>query len=388
LKIAIIGGGPAGLFFARRIKLLKPDWRVQVFEKNSRDATYGFGVGLLGQSLSFIERTDPELLSAIREAAYKSTAMGFVHRGEAVVVETGSEGESVAIERIRLLNILQDLAEAVGVEILFKTLIEDIDSKRSEVDLLVGADGVNSRVRERYAGKFGASIEPQRNIFAWYATERLFDPAQMIFHQSDIGLVISHAYQYRPDRSGFAIECDPETWERGGFGDMEPEAMDRAFEEIFATSLGGKPLLAGTVRVFTPAIVRNRHWHHDNVVLIGDAVRTVHPSIGSGTRVGLRDAGVLAECLSELDSNLAIALKEYQQRRQFGSDLFQRAAIQSIKWYETLEDRLHFDPVTMAFSYMLRTGRVDYARLRSIDPDFVKRYEAAPIPQRVEEAVQ
>ena len=384
MKIAVIGAGPAGLFFARRMKLARPDWTLQVFEQSARDTTYGFGVGLLGQSLSFIERTDPEMLAAIRAAAYKSSSMGFVHNGETVVVDAGSDGESVAIERIRLLNILQDLAEAVGVELFFKTRIEDIDAERKEVDLLVGADGVNSRVRCSFADEFGATVEPQRNIFAWYATERLFDPAQMIFQQSNIGLIISHAYQYRPDRSGFAIECDPETWARGGFAEMAPEAMDRAFEEIFASSLQGHPLLAGTVRVFTPAIVKNRRWHHENVALIGDAVRTVHPSIGSGTRVGLRDAGVLAECLDELVDDLEGALSAYQQRRQFGSDLFQRAAIQSIKWYETLEDRLHFDPVTMAFSYMLRTGRVDYARLRSLDPEFVKRYEATPLPEPME----
>ncbi|MEM1111564.1 MAG: FAD-dependent monooxygenase [Pseudomonadota bacterium] len=380
MHVGVIGGGPAGLLFARKIKQAYPAWRVEVFEQNARDATYGFGVGLLGQSLKFIERSDPELLAAIHEVAHSASAMGFVHRGETVVVEAGLDGESVAIERIALLNILQSLCEAVGVDLRFQSRVDDIDRLREEVDVLVAADGVNSRVRERYAYAFGASVEPQRNVFAWYATEHLFDPALMIFEQAEEGLVIAHAYQYRPDRSGMAIECDPDTWARGGFGDMTPEAMDARFAEIFAPYLGGKPLLSGTVRVFYPAIVKNAQWSHKNVVLIGDAVRTVHPSIGSGTRVGMRDADALALAFVQHGEDLDAVFSAYRSSRQFGSDLFQRAAIQSIKWYETLEDRLHFDPVTMAFSYMLRTGRVDYARLRETDPDFVRRYEAAPLP--------
>lgn len=388
MHIAIVGGGPAGLFFARKVKQAHPEWRISVFEQNAHDATYGFGVGLLGQSLKFVDRTDPELLTAIRSAANASSAMGFVHNGETVVVEAGFDGESVAIERIRLLNILQNLCKSVGVELHFETCIEDIEAKRREVDVLVGADGVNSRVRTQYASSFGATVEPQRNLFAWYATERLFDPALMIFEQADIGLVIAHAYQYLPDRSGFAIECDPETWERGGFAEMAPETMDRRFEEIFAPYLEGKSLLSGTVRIFTPAIVRNQHWSFENVVLIGDAVRTVHPSIGSGTRVGMRDASVLAESFAAHGADLSAVFASYRKNRQFSSDLFQRAAIQSIKWYETLEDRLHFDPVTMAFSYMLRTGRVDYARLRENDPQFVRRYESAPLPLFADENAQ
>ena len=383
MRIAVIGGGPAGLFFARRVKQFYPDWQVEVFEQNARDATYGFGVGLLGKSLEFVRRTDPPVLDDIVEAAFASSAMGFVHNGETVVVESGFDGESVAIERIALLNILQSRCEEVGVELHFETAVEDIETLRQAADVLVGADGVNSRTRTHYQDRFGSKVEPQRNIFAWYATEHPFTPALMIFEQSDIGLVIAHAYQYRPDRSGFAIECDPEVWERGGFGEMTPQEMDARFEEIFAPYLHGQPLLSGTARVFYPAIVKNEHWSTDNVVLIGDAAHTVHPSIGSGTRVGMRDAAVLGEGFSEHGTDLNSVFSYYRANRQFGADLFQQAAIQSIKWYESLQDRLHFDPVTMAFSYMLRTGRVDYARLRETDPEFVRRYEAAPLPKSV-----
>lgn len=380
LNIAVVGGGPAGLLFARRVKQLSPSCAVRVYEQNARDATYGFGIGLLGKSLKFIERTDSVLLDAVRRASHISSAIGFVHRGETVVVNTASDGESVAVERITLLNIMQELCEDVGVELRFDTCVDDIEGLRKEVDVLVGADGVNSRVRSNYAEHFGSSVEPQRNIFAWYATEQLFDPTLMIFEQTDIGLIIAHAYQYLPNRSGFAIECDPDTWARGGFADMTGEAMDARLSEIFAACLRGKSLLPGTVRIFNPAIVKNEHWSWENTVLIGDAVRTVHPSIGSGTRVGMRDAAVLAEMLAEYGTELERAFAAYRSARQFSSDLFQNAAIQSIKWYETLDDRLHFDPVTLAFSYMLRTGRVDYARLRETDPAFVRRYESTPLP--------
>jgi len=380
MHIAVIGGGPAGLFFARKVKQFKPDWRIQVYEQNARDATYGFGVGLLGQSLKFINSADPELLTAIRAVAQSTSAMGFVHNGETAVVNIGPDGESVAIERIRLLQILQRLCENVGVELQFDTCIEDTESIRREVDVLVGADGVNSGVRACYWREFETSVVPQRNRFAWYATERIFNPPLMIFEQTGRGLLIAHAYQYRPDRSGFAVECDPEIWERAEFAQMAPEALDATFHDIFAKHLRGKRLLSGTVRIFRPAIVKNKNWSYRNVVLIGDAVHTVHPSIGSGTRVGLRDASVLAEAFASHGADLARVFRTYRERRRSGSDLFQRAAIQSIKWYESLGARMHFDAVTMAFSYMLRTGRVDYARLRQADPDFVRRYESAPLP--------
>lgn len=383
MDIAVVGGGPAGLFFARRVKLMHPDWRVRVFEQNARDATYGFGVGFLGRSLEFIGRTDPSVLEDIAGVAHAGSAMGFVHKGETVLVNAGSGSESVTIGRITLLNLLQRRCEEVGVELRFESRVGDVESLRQSVDVLVGADGVNSTVRTRYREKFESTVEPQRNRFAWYGTEHPFDPALMIFEQTDFGLVIAHTHQYRADRSGVAIECDPETWERGGFDAMTPEEMDARFEEIFASYLGGKPLLSQAVRVFYPAIVRNGHWSVDNVVLIGDAAHTVHPSIGSGTRVGMRDASVLAEGFQQHGADIGSAFAYYRSNRQFGADLFQRAAIQSIRWYETLGDRLHFDPVTMAFSYMLRTGRVDYARLRRADPEFVRRYEATPLPESV-----
>ena len=381
MHIVIVGGGPAGLFFARRVKQLRPDWQVELYEQNARDATYGFGVGLLGRSLEFIGRTDPLVLEDLLVAGVGGSSMGFVHKGETVVVNTGPAGQSAAIERIALLHILQSRAEEVGVELHFNTAIEDIEAMRRTVGVLVGADGVNSRVRAHYQEKFGSTTNPQRNIFAWYGTEHLFNPSLMIFEQTDVGLFIAHTHQYRSDRSGCVIECNPETWKRGGFDDMAPEEMDARFEEIFAAYLDGKPLLSQSVRLFYPAIVKNKHWSTDNVVLIGDAAHTVHPSIGSGTRVGMRDASVLAEGFREHGTDLESVFSYYRTHRQFGADLFQQAAIQSIKWYESLEDRLHFDPVTMAFSYMLRTGRVDYARLRKADPEFVRRYESAPLPE-------
>ena len=220
MDVAVVGGGPAGLFFARRVKLLHPNWRVQLFEQNACDATYGFGVGLLGQSLKFIGRTDPPVLEDIVGAAHSSSGLGFVHNGETVLVNAGSGSEAVTIGRITLLNILQRRCEEVGVELRFESRVEDIESLRQAVDVLVGADGVNSAVRTRYREKFGSTVEPQRNRFAWYGTEHPFDPALMIFEQADIGLVIAHTHQYRADRSGVAIECDPETWKRGGFDDM------------------------------------------------------------------------------------------------------------------------------------------------------------------------
>ena len=377
MRVAIVGAGPAGLFLAKLLRTLFADASVDVFEQNEANATYGFGVGLLGSSLKFLHEADAELHRNILDVSAACDTMMIVHKGEEVVV--GAE-ESVGVERIRLLQVLQRHCAACGVNMHFGRRVDDIPSLKSEYDLLIGADGVNSVVRKAYQERFQSKITPQKNKFAWYATEKLFDHMSLVFESTEFGMMIAHAYTYREDRGGFVVECDPETWARAGFQDMSGEETRDFCAGIFAKYLDGRSLLAGELTWFTPNIVRTPNWSFENVGLVGDALRTVHPSIGSGTRVGMRDADVLARALKAHRSDLRAGLTAYQETRQASSDFFQRAAVQSIAWYETVDEKLHLDPVTFAFSYMSRTGAVDYERLRANDLTFVRAFENAPTP--------
>lgn len=385
MRVAIIGAGPAGLFLAKLLRMQSAETVVDVFEQNAADATYGFGVGLLGSSLQFLKQADEELYDDILAVSAAGDTMMVVHQGQGVVV--GTE-HSVGIERIRLLQVLQRHCDKQGVNMHFQHRIEDVSAFKSDYDLLVGADGVNSLVRRTYQDHFLSKVTPQKNKFAWYATEKPFDHMSLIFEQTEFGMMIAHAYAYREDRGGFVVECDPDTWSRAGFQGMSRDETRIFCAEIFAKHLEGKPLMAGELTWFTPNIVRTQNWSFDNVVLIGDALRTVHPSIGSGTRVGMRDADVLARALDDWRRDIRAALEAFQDNRQSSSDFFQRAAVQSIAWYETVDKKLNLDPVTFAFSYMSRTGAVDYERLRAIDPEFVRAFEAAPTPVAKAEAAQ
>lgn len=385
MRVAIIGAGPAGLFLAKLLRMQSEQIVVDVFEQNAADATYGFGVGLLGSSLKFLKQADEPLYKDILSVSASGDTMMVVHKGKGIVVGTEY---SVGIERIRLLQVLQRHCIDQGVNMFFEHRVDDIDPFRSDYDLLVGADGVNSIVRKTYQDRFQSNITPQKNKFAWYATEKLFDHMSLIFEQTEFGMMIAHAYTYREDRGGFVVECDPHTWSRAGFQDMTKDETRSFCAEIFAKYLDGKPLMAGELTWFTPNIVRTPNWFSEKVVLIGDALRTVHPSIGSGTRVGMRDADVLARALKEHRDDIRAALEAFQSIRQSSSDFFQRAAVQSIAWYETVEEKLNLDPITFAFSYMSRTGAVDYEQLRELDPEFIRAFEAAPTPIAKVESVQ
>ncbi len=377
MKIAIVGAGPSGLFLAKLLRRQSERFEIDVFEQNAADATYGFGIGLLGSSLKFLKAADEALYEDVLKISSKGDTMMVAHKGEQVVIGVD---ESVGIERIRLLNLLQDHCRPLGINMTFEHRIENIDTFKEDYDLVVGADGVNSVVRNAYSDKFQSKVTPQKNKFAWYATEKVFDHMSLIFEQTEYGMMIAHAYAYRQDRGGFVVECDPETWDRAGFPDMSNGETREFCEEIFSDYLDGHPLMSGELTWFTPNIVRTPNWHFENVVLIGDALRTVHPSIGSGTRVGMRDADILSRAFEEHRDDLDAVLATYKKNRLAGSDFFQKAAVQSIAWYESIDSKLHFDPVTFAFSYMSRTGAIDYERLRKTDMDFVRAFEAAPSP--------
>ncbi len=363
LKVAVIGGGPAGLYFALLLQQRFPHYRVTVFEQNPRDATYGWGV--VFSTIAFLKGLDPAFFSGPQHIA-------FVHRGETVRLE-GNRFYRVA--RIDLLRILQERCTSAGVNLVFKTRITEYETLLAEHDLVVAADGAYSATRTRYAEHFGTTLDVRPNQFIWYGTERLFDPVTLIFQPTAHGVFVGHAYRYTEDRSSFVAECSPQTWQRAGLDRMSEEESRRHCEEVFADSLQGHELLVNRSLWFNCVIVRNVQWSYRNLVLLGDAVRTGHPSIGAGTRLAMGDSLALFEACERHGADIPAVLADYERSRRPKSAALQEAAVRSARWYETVEQRMHFDPPLLAYSFLMRTGRVRHEDLWSRDRGFVERFE-------------
>jgi anthraniloyl-CoA monooxygenase len=374
MKIGVIGGGPAGLFFARLMKMRRPTDTIDIFEQNPRGATYGFGVTLTDSALRPIAEHDPELVTDFLQTAVRQDHITVHHRKELVRVD-GNVFYGIA--RVALLEMMQRHCEEVGVGLHFESRIATL-ADMSGYDLVVGADGINSAIRDSLAGHFSAVKEPRQNLWAWYATDNRVEGINLIFEQTKYGVFIGHTYRYAEDRSGFVVECDPETWRRAKLDKMSDDESLRFCEAIFAEHLNGHALLSNRSSWFRPAFVTSQQWHYKNLVLIGDALKTVHPSLGSGTRVGMQDAIALVQALDQYGDDLPTAFAEYVTARRPLADAFQDAAMRSIVWYEAVNDKLHLAPVDFAFSFMMRTGRVNYQRLRTMDRAYVDAYERAP----------
>jgi 2-polyprenyl-6-methoxyphenol hydroxylase-like FAD-dependent oxidoreductase len=246
----------------------------------------------------------------------------------------------------------------------------------ADCDLVVAADGAGSALRTRYAVRFGPSLDERPNWLAWYGTTQPFDPLSLIFRECADGLLIAHAYRYSRTHSTFLVEADPRTFVDAGL-DRASVSQSLAYcERVFADDLGGHALLSNNSNWFRYAIVRNRRWHFDNVVLLGDALRTGHPSVGAGTRLAMQDSIALFEACVDCNLDVRSLLVEFERRRRPGSDALQQAAVRSTEWYETLRERLHLDPVSFAYDYLRRTGRVSHADVRERDPALAAAYEA------------
>jgi 2-polyprenyl-6-methoxyphenol hydroxylase-like FAD-dependent oxidoreductase len=374
MKIAVIGGGPAGLFFASLMKRRDPAHDVRVIERDPEGATYGWGVVLSDVALNFVKDVDPDLHVALTEGQVVFDRMRIVHRGEEVILENNT---FYRMARLDLLRTLQKHCRATGVTIEFGRRVTDLGALAG-YDLVVAADGANSSVRGLLQEHFGPSLDVRPNWLAWYGTPRRFDPLSLVFRQNADGLLIAHAYTYSPTLSTFLVETDPDTFRKAGLGTMSEGESLRYCERVFAADLGGAPLLSNKSQWFKYGIVRNRAWHHGNAVLLGDALRTGHPSIGSGTRLAMQDSIALFRAFERCGADVPAALAEFERARRPGSDGLQAAAVRSTEWYETVRAKLHLRPVAFAYDYMRRTGRVAHEDLRSRDPALVAAYEALP----------
>ncbi|UAK22903.1 bifunctional salicylyl-CoA 5-hydroxylase/oxidoreductase [Sphingomonas nostoxanthinifaciens] len=375
MRVACLGGGPAGLYFAISMKLRDPAHDIVVVERNRAGDTFGWGVVFSDQTLDNLRANDPESAAAI--------AAEFAHWDDIEVVvgdhveRSGGHG-FIGIGRKRLLNVLQDRARALGVRLEFETEFDEDLSRWAGYDLIVAADGINSRIRSAYADRFGVDIETRANKFVWLGTPHRFDAFAFLFEQTGHGWIWAHAYRFEDGCSTFIVECSEATWAGLGFDRMDQAETVAACERIFARHLGGAPLLTnlGHLRGSAAWINFRRvlcdQWSFDNVVLLGDAAHTAHFSIGSGTKLALEDAIKLAEVMSRPGvaadrARLNAALGEYQAERHTEVLKIQNSARNSTEWFETLDRYIGFAPKQFAYSLLTRSQRVSHENLRLRD---------------------
>lgn len=372
MKIAVIGAGPAGLYFSLLAKKHDPRHDIRVVEQNPRDATYGWGVVFSDVGLGFLREADPEFFAEFTAHHERCDYMEIVHRGTRVQVHGNHFSRT---SRIDMLGVLQRACERQGIHVEYGRRVEDVEALSREVDLVIAADGGNSAVRRQYAQHFQPSFEKRRNKFAWYGTRQRFHPVSLIFRETEHGVFIAHSYQYSPELSTFLVEVNPDTWQRAGLDRMSEDESRRYCAQVFAVDLGSNELLTNRSLWFEANIVKNERWTHRNIVLLGDALRTVHFSLGSGTRMAMQDAIALHHAIAEHPSDLDAAFAAFEGTRRPASSTFQAAAARSLDWYENVALRMHLDPVSFAYDYMRRTGQVMHEDLRRRDPHFTAAYE-------------
>jgi anthraniloyl-CoA monooxygenase len=372
MRIVVLGGGPAGLYFALLMKRQDPAHHVTVFERNARDSTFGWGVVFSEQTLSYLAQPDPESFADIEARLPHWENLDGVHRGERITIR-GNRFSGIA--RIDLLGVLQRRCAELGVELRYETAIDRLEAL-PEADLLVAADGIRSLVRDRHQEIFEPHLDFRPNRYIWFGTPRLFDALTLTFRESEHGLWIAHSYKFDPTLSTFIVECDVETFNRSGLEAASDEENRAYLERVFAPDLGGQPLLSNQSRWVQFVTVRNRRWHHANVVLLGDAAHTAHFSIGSGTKLALEDAIALAASFAT-ESTVESALVAYEMARRPQIERYQQAAQASLEWFESASQDLSLDPLAFAFKAMTRSDRVNVESLRRRDPEFVQAVERA-----------
>ncbi|MDZ7839419.1 MAG: bifunctional salicylyl-CoA 5-hydroxylase/oxidoreductase [Gammaproteobacteria bacterium] len=369
MKIACIGGGPAGLYFAISAKLRDPRHDVHVFERNRPDDTFGWGVVLSDETLQNLAANDATSAAEIRRHFAYWDDIAVYYRG----TRTVSTGHGFCgIGRMQLLLILQQRAAELGIDLHFQTEMADVESLSNEYDLVVAADGLNSRVRSQYQDRFNVDIDHRRCKFVWLGTRQKFDDAfTFIFEHTEHGWVWAHAYQFDPDTATFIAECSEDTWNRFGFGEMSKEESSATLEAIFRDYLGGHELMnnarhvRGSAWLNFPRVLCER-WSHDNIVLMGDAAATAHFSVGSGTKLAMESAIALADYLQS-ESSLPDALGKYQDERRLEVVRLQSAARNSLEWFENVERYLHLHPVQFTYSLLTRSQRISHENLRLRD---------------------
>ncbi|MBT4443307.1 MAG: bifunctional salicylyl-CoA 5-hydroxylase/oxidoreductase [Oceanospirillaceae bacterium] len=377
MKIACIGGGPAGLYFAISMKLRDPSHQILLIERNRPDDTFGWGVVLSDEALANVDHNDPISARAIRDE--------FAYWDDVAVVKDGTRNVSsghgfCGIGRMKLLQILQHRALELGVELRFETEAADYEEYMAEYDLVVASDGLRSKARVQFATVFEPQIDERLCHFIWLGTHQKFDDAfTFIFEKTKHGWVWAHAYQFSDDTATFIVECSKTTFEAFGFAGLTQKESIAICEEIFKDHLGGHDLMTnanhirGSAWINFPRVLCNR-WSHKNLVLMGDAAATAHFSIGSGSRLAFDSAIALADYIDQ-EADLPNAFTKYENDRRLEVLRLQSAARNSMEWFEQVERYLDLDPMQFSYALLTRSQRISHENLRLRDPQWLAEAE-------------
>jgi len=366
MRIGVLGGGPAGLYFALLAKRADPAHEITVVERNAPDATFGWGVVFSEETLGALRDADYPSYVEITDTFARWSAIDVVYGGR--TVRSGGHVFS-AIARRRLLEILQGRCREVGVELAFQREATDLDAF-ADRDLVVAADGVNSTARRLLARHLRPTQDVHRSKFIWFGSDLPLDAFTFVFRTTEHGMFQVHAYPFDADTSTFIVECTEGTWRAAGLDQAgEPESI--AFcQDLFAPELDGHKLLSNRSLWISFVTVRCRSWHHGNVVLLGDAAHTAHFTIGSGTKLAMEDAVALGQALQRHPAALEAAFTDYELERQPVVERFQEAARDSATWFENVRRYDGFDPVQFACNLLTRSGRIGHLELTRRDPGF------------------
>jgi len=377
MKIACIGGGPGGLYFAISIKLQKPNTDVIVIERNKPADTFGWGVVLSDETLDNLEKNDSISAESIRSNFAYWDDIALHHKGK----KLKSTGHGFCgIGRKTLLVILQERARELGVQLKFESEVGSASDYMNDYDIVVAADGLNSKTRSEYAEIFKPDTDLRKCQFVWLGTKQKFDDAfTFIFEKTKHGWVWAHAYQFDSDTATFIVECSQDTFDAFGFNNLTQTESINICQDIFKNYLDGNKLMTnanhirGSAWIKFPRVLCKK-WSHKNIVLLGDASATAHFSIGSGTKLALESAISLANNLS-IEKNHSSAFKKYEESRKLEVLRLQSAAKNSVEWFEDVERYLDLDPIQLKYSLLTRSQRISHENLRERDPEWLNQAE-------------
>jgi anthraniloyl-CoA monooxygenase len=378
MKIACIGGGPAGLYFAISMKLRDPSHEIEIFERNPPGVTWGWGVVFSDQTVENLTANDPKTAEIIAAEFAHWDNIDVHIKGDVI---TSSGHGFIGIGRKRLLEILQDRARELGAILHFESECDPADPKWKGYDLVIAADGANSRFRDAHEKAFRVDVDVRANKFVWLGTSKVFDAFTFAFEETEHGWIWAHAYRFAPDCSTFIVECSEEVWRNFGFDRMSQDESIDACEKLFAKYLDGHRLQSNATHLVGSAAwlnfrrIKCDNWAVGNTILLGDAAHTAHFSIGSGTKLALEDAMKLAEVLNRPGLSRDAALFEYQAERNLEVLKLQNSARNSTEWFETLHRYLHFEPLQFAYSLLTRSQRISHENLRLRDREWLEGVE-------------
>ncbi len=371
-KINVIGGGPAGLYFAILMKRQDPSREIIVVERDGPDDTFGWGIVFSDQTFTYLEGSDQPSFHKIISACEIWDNVDVVHKGERVTIR-GNRFSGIG--RLKFLSLLRDRCRDLGVDLKFGVNVTDVESY-SDCDLMVGADGANSAVRRFYQDFFKPSIDVRKNKYIWLGTNRLFNGLTLTFRENEAGHFIAHSYKFDKTTSAFIVECDEATWRAAGFDKKNEVETCEYLQRVFEADLDGHNLLTNNfARWINFPLVKNQNWSRGNVALLGDALHTAHFSIGSGTKLALEDSIALAKSFVE-QSNVTNALLDFERSRRPVVEALQEAAFSSLVMLENIAEDWSLEPLPFAYKMMTRSGRITHDKLKKRDLEFADAYEA------------